>query len=152
METNVLKQIFIDHWKPFVKKYGKRIRPSVLKEVQKFLNCGDPKNGFKLFVCEGCHHTSTTCSCSEAEEWSRIMNEEVLQVNHRHVTFTIDEGLRVIFQKYRRMLKEFMNEAVRLVQEWFEKKLKVAPGIIAGLYTFGSHLNFDPHVSYNGGE
>ncbi|RNB76433.1 IS91 family transposase, partial [Brevibacillus invocatus] len=82
METNILKQIFIDHWNPFVKKYGERIRPSVLKEVQKFLNCGNPKNGFKLFVCEGCHHTKrvpfrckgrfcTTCSCGETEEWSR---------------------------------------------------------------------------------
>ncbi|HHP3706280.1 TPA: IS91 family transposase, partial [Shigella sonnei] len=157
METNILKQIFIDHWNPFVKKYGERIRPSVLKEVQKFLNCGNPKNGFKLFVCEGCHHTKrvpfrckgrfcTTCSCGETEEWSRIMSEEVLQVNHRHVIFTIDEGLRVIFQKHRMMLKKFMNEAVRLVQEWFEKKLKVTPGIIAGLHTFGSRLNFNPHV------
>nr|WP_322112079.1 transposase zinc-binding domain-containing protein [Brevibacillus ruminantium] len=50
MNTNVLKRIFIDHWKPFVEKYGKRIRPSVLKEVEKFLNCGDPKKGFKLLV------------------------------------------------------------------------------------------------------
>lgn len=74
------------------------------------------------------------------------MSEEVLEVNHRHVIFTIDEGLRVVFQKHRRLLKDFMNEAVRLVQEWFEKKMKATPGIIAGLHTFGSRLNFNPHV------
>lgn len=74
------------------------------------------------------------------------MSEEVLQVNHRHVIFTIDEGLRDIFRMHRIMLKEFMDEAVRLVQEWFEKKLKVVPGIIAGLHTFGSRINFNPHV------
>ena len=74
------------------------------------------------------------------------MSEEVLQVNHRHVIFTIDEGLRDIFRRHRAMLKEFMDEAVRVVQKWFEEKLKVTPGIIAGLHTFGSRLNFNPHV------
>nr|WP_165972113.1 transposase [Paenibacillus piri] len=39
-----------------------------------------------------------------------------------------------------------MDEAVRLVKTYFEKKLKAVPGIIAGLHTFGSRLNFNPHV------
>lgn len=78
MEANILKQIFFDHrghWDAFVTKYGKRIRPNVIKEVNKFRNCGNPKNGFKLFVCEGCHDLRpvlyrckgrfcTTCSCA----------------------------------------------------------------------------------------
>lgn len=56
METNILKQIFFDehnHWDNFVKKHGNKIRPSVIKEVKKFRGCGDPRNGFKLFVCCG---------------------------------------------------------------------------------------------------
>lgn len=157
METNILKKIFLDHWPGFVLKYQDRIRPIVLKEVQKFVGCGDPKNGFKLLVCEGCHDMKrvpyrckgrfcTTCSCGETEEWSRLMAEDVFQVNHRHVIFTIDEGLRDIFLSHRKLLKEFMDEAVRIVQEHFEKKHKVTPGIIAGLHTFGSRLNFNPHV------
>ncbi len=55
-----------------------------------------------------------------AEEWSRMMAEDVLQVNHRHVVFTIDEGLRVIFQKQRHLLKPLMDEAVRIIQDWFK--------------------------------
>lgn len=58
METNILKRIFFDehrHWEKFVEKYGARIRPIVIKEVEKFRNCCNPKNGFKLLVCEGCH-------------------------------------------------------------------------------------------------
>jgi hypothetical protein len=39
-----------------------------------------------------------------------------------------------------------MDEAVGVLQQWFEKKFKVTPGIIAGLHTFGSRLNFNPHV------
>ncbi|SMF67684.1 Transposase zinc-binding domain-containing protein, partial [Paenibacillus barengoltzii] len=33
----------------------------------------------------------------ETEEWARLLEQDVFQVNHRHVVFTIDEGLREIF-------------------------------------------------------
>jgi hypothetical protein len=160
MDTNLLKQIFFDehrHWDRFVEKHGERIRANVIKEVEKFRRCGDPRNGFKLMVCEGCHDLRmvpyrckgrfcTTCSCGETEEWSRLLMEDVLQVHHRHVVFTIDEGLWDVFLLHREMLKAYMDEAVRVVQEYFQKKRKVTPGIIAGLHTFGSRLNFNPHV------
>lgn len=160
MEMNILRQIFFDqhgHWDAFVEKHKHKIRSSVVKEVEKFRGCGDLKNGFKLLVCEGCHEVRripyrckgrfcTTCSNGETEEWSRLLEEDVFQVNHRHVIFTIDEGLRPIFLLHRKLLKIFMDEAVRLVKEFFQKKHKVVPGIIAGLHTFGSRMNFNPHV------
>ena len=74
------------------------------------------------------------------------MAEEVLQVNHRHVVFTIAEELWIIFLQKRELLKDFMNEAVRIVQDWFKKKYKITPGIIAGIHTFGARMNFNPHV------
>ena len=155
-----MKRIFFDHhdhWEAFKQKHGAKIRPIVIKEVEKFRDCGNPKNGFKLFVCEGCHDTRlvpyrckgrfcTTCSIGESEEWSRLLTEDVMQVNHRHVIFTIDEGLRDVFLLHRELLKEFMDEAVRIILAYFKKKAKVTPGVIAGLHTFGSRVNFNPHV------
>ncbi|UZH05460.1 transposase zinc-binding domain-containing protein [Heyndrickxia coagulans] len=143
-----MKQILFDehqHWEDFKKKYGARIRPIVIKEVEKFRDCGNLKNGFKLFVCEGCHHTHlvpfrckgrfcTTCSVGESEEWSRLLTEEALQVNHRHVIFTIDEGLRDIFLWHRELLKPLMDEAAKLITDYFQKKAKVTLGIIAGVF------------------
>jgi hypothetical protein len=160
MERNILRRIFFDenqHWELFKGKHGKRVRPIVLKEVEKFRDCGDLKNGFKLFVCEGCNDVRkvpyrckgrfcTTCSVGESEEWSRLLSDEVVQVNHRHVIMTIDEGLREVFLKYRHLLKDLMNEAARVIKEFFQKKAKVTPGIIVGLHTFGSRVNFNPHV------
>lgn len=159
METNVLKRIFFDehgHWDRFVAKHKGKLRPHVLKEVEKFRKCGDPRNGFKLLVCEGCHDLRlvpyrckgrfcTTCSCGETEEWARLLEQDVFQVNHRHVVFTIDERLREVFLLHReKLLKAFMDEAVRVVKAYFEKKHKVTPGIIAGLHTFGARMNFNP--------
>lgn len=74
------------------------------------------------------------------------MSEDVFQVNHRHVIFTIDEGLWEIFLCHRKLLKSYMDEAVTVIKSYFQKKLKVTPGIIAGIHTFGSRLNFNPHV------
>jgi len=39
----------------FKKKHGKKIRSVVIKEVEKLRDCGSLKNGFKIYVCEGCH-------------------------------------------------------------------------------------------------
>ncbi len=120
METNILRQIFFDkhqHWEAFKKKHGAKIRPSVIKEVEKFRDCGDIRKGFKLFVCEGCHSVKnvpyrckgrfcTTCSVGESEEWSRLLTEDVLQVNHRH------------------LLKDLMDAASRVLTDFFKKKLR----------------------------
>jgi hypothetical protein len=89
MEKNILKQIFFDthqHWEAFKNKHGAKIRPIVIKEVEKFRDCGDSRKGFKLFVCEGCNDVRkvtyrckgrfcTTCSVGESEEWSRLLTE-----------------------------------------------------------------------------
>jgi hypothetical protein len=53
----ILWKIFFDvnnNWAQFVTKYGKRVRAVVLKEIEKFRTCGEPKQGFKTFACEGC--------------------------------------------------------------------------------------------------
>ncbi|MFK7694450.1 transposase zinc-binding domain-containing protein [Paenibacillus sp. HJGM_3] len=57
----------------------------------------------------------TTCSCRETEEWGRFLEQDVFQVNHRHVVFTIDEGLREVFLRHReKLMREFIDEAVQL--------------------------------------
>jgi len=53
------------------------------------------------------------------------------QTVHRHVVFTIDEGLRLIFAGYygEELLKGLMDKAARLMQNWFEERT-VTPGIV----------------------
>lgn len=50
--------------------------------------------------------------------------DDVLQVHHRHVVFTIDEGLWDNFLVHRHLLKTYMDEAVRVVQEYFVRSGK----------------------------
>ena len=161
MNQNILHTIFFDknnHWDQFSKRFKLKIRPVVFKEVEKFRYCGDISKGFRLYVCEGCHAAKKvpirckgkfcpTCSVGESERWSEIVSQDMFHTTHRHIVFTIDEGLRTIFLKYHReiLLKGLMDDAAQVILDYF-KKQKIRPGIILALHTFGSKLEFNPHV------
>ena len=58
-----IKDIFLDHWDAFVLE-GYPLRPSVLKNVDKIIKCGDPSMGHALYHCEHCgkfKHVYFTC-------------------------------------------------------------------------------------------
>ena len=161
MNQNILHTIFFDknnHWDQFSKRFKLKIRPVVFKEVEKFRYCGDISKGFRLYVCEGCHAVKKvpirckgkfcpTCSVGESERWSEIVSQDMFHTTHRHIVFTIDEGLRTIFLKYHReiLLKGLMDDAAQVILDYFNKQ-KIRPGIILALHTFGSKLEFNPHV------
>lgn len=163
MKKNVLEAIFFDeniNWDKFLKKHGRRVRPVVKREVKKFRYCGDIRMGYRLFVCEGCNNTKhiplkckgkfcPTCAAGESQKWAATTANDLFSVIHRHVIFTIDEGLRDIFlmEKYRgELLKGLMDEAAQIMLDFFQKKHKVQAGIVATIHTFGSKLEFNPHV------
>lgn len=160
MDRNILKEIFFDenkHWECFVKINEGRIRNVVLEEVDKFRLCGEEKAGFKLFACDLCGEIKivahrckgrfcNTCATGYMDEWSSKVAENMYDMSHRHIMFTMPEELWEIFLRRRKLLKDLMDEAVELLKEWFEKKEKVEIGIMAGLHTFGATMIFYPHV------
>ena len=157
---NILRDIFFDkhkHWDKFVSKYEKRIRPIVLKEVEKFRICGQKEAGFTLFACPVCGemkmvpHTCkgrfcTSCATGYTQEWSRETSRRMYRVPHRHIMFTVDERLWEIFNRHRGLLKDMMDLAVNILLDWMKKRGKVKSGAMVGMHTFGAQMNFNPHV------
>ncbi|MBS4024373.1 MAG: transposase [Clostridia bacterium] len=157
---NILRDIFFDenrHWGKFVSKYKKRIRPIVLKEIDKFRRCGQKEAGFTLFACPVCGemkivpHTCkgrfcTSCSTGYTQEWSRETSQRIYSVPHRHIMFTVDERLWEIFTRHRELLKDLMDLAVNILLDWLKKRDKVKSGAMVGIHTFGAKMNFNPHV------
>jgi len=159
-QDNILKDIFFDenrHWERFVTAYGKRIRPVVMREVDKFRRCGQKEAGFTLYACPVCGemkivpHTCkgrfcTSCATSYTQEWSRETSRRMYAVPHRHIMFTIDERLWEIFNRHRELLKNLMDQATEMLLDWLEKRGKVRSGAMVGIHTFGARMNFNPHV------
>ncbi len=77
-----------------------------------------------------------TCATGESQRWSAVVANDMFKVTHRHVIFTIDEGLREIFmmENYRdSLLKGLMDEAAKIILAYFEKR-KVKAGVVATIH------------------
>jgi len=115
MARGIIKQIFSDHWDEFLNRFGHRVRPVVIKEVKKMLECGSFANGYAEYECEKCGEKkkvpfrcrSRFCgSCGKVYIDNRAENmaEKLIQAKHRHMVFTIAEELREYFKKDRELL------------------------------------------------
>ncbi|MFQ8675905.1 MAG: transposase zinc-binding domain-containing protein [Enterococcus avium] len=76
------------------------------------------------FRCKG--KFCPTCATGESQRWAEVAANDLFTVTHRHVIFTIDEGLREIFlkEKYRKeLLKGLMDEAARILLDFLESTI-----------------------------
>ncbi|MEH7389328.1 hypothetical protein V7164_03550 [Bacillus sp. JJ1474] len=71
-----------------------------------------------------CHTVVKDVFVGKSEEWSRLLTEDVLQVNHQHVIFTIDEGLLYIFAAPSTFVKEINGCSFKIYYGLFQKKVK----------------------------
>jgi hypothetical protein len=92
-----------------------------------------------------------SCHAKRLEEWGDWVREELLlDVPHRQVVFTIPRMLRVFFKYNRRFLGELCRSALRSLIRYFELMAgrDVMPGVIAVTQTFGTKINFHPHLHF----
>jgi hypothetical protein len=93
---------------------------------------------------------------------------DTLDVNHRHMVFTIDERLRPYFKSHPDWLHFLFDAAKEAIFYAFNKekantnkklssrkkkrkrnKNKITPGFIITLHTYGRDLKWNPHVHYD---
>ena len=156
--ANVLQNIFKDHYEEML--YILRPRFSVIENVKRMINCGDPSFGGAMYGCASCgtlkfvpfrchSRFCPTCGNKYSIDRTTSMSFKILNVKHRHCVFTIDSELRHFFLKDRSLLN-CLFEAVRsVVIHLFHKDNKselFTPGFICVLHTFGRDLKWNPHI------
>ena len=138
------------------------LRGVVTRAVDAFLACGRPENGFARVVCPECRaeflvpfscRTRNFCpSCQQKRSllFAEKLREDVLApVHHRHMIFTIPVALRGLFLRERRLLgllPRCAYETVRRVYQELHGTRDSLPGMVASIQTFGSQLQWNPHV------
>ena len=148
---NRLKQIFKDHFQKMIDN-GVRFRDTVIKNVEKFINCG--QNGYATFVCEDCgifrHITfrcksrfCTTCGNRYNMERTDAMASKIIDVSHRHCIFTLPDTLRIYFRRDYALLQLFFDAVSQCLYRQFRGN---TPAFICVLHTFGRDLKWNPHV------
>lgn len=142
------------------KKLKKNIRDIELKEVEKMLNCCNPSKGYMTYQCDDCgdiEHIPFTCKsricthCGKkfADKWSEKIANEMFDVPHRHMIFTVPDALWQYIEQDRKLLNVLVNSVnrslTRLVNQKSSNK-NVKLGLICVIHQQGKDLKFNPHI------
>jgi len=122
----------------------------VSAKLVKYLDCGNPKCGFARIRCPDCGTARLlmfscktrgfcpTCHAKCREEWGEWMREKlILRTSHRQVVSTIPKMLRIFFKFNRSLLSDKATT-----------RKEITPGLIAVIQSFGSRINFHPHLHF----
>ncbi len=135
-------------------------RKSVIENVDRMINCGDPAFGGAMYGCSSCgtlkfvpfrchSRFCPTCGTKYSIDRTTSMSFKIINVQHRHCVFTIDSELRHFFLEDRSLLG-LLFEAVQSVILYMFHKInkteKFTPGFICVLHTFGRDLKWNPHI------
>jgi ribosomal protein S27E len=137
---------------------------SIVKEVVgRYLDCGNPRNGFAGIRCPDCHEERLvmfscrtrgfcpSCHAKRLEEWGEWMREKLLlDAPHRQVVFIVPKRLRLFFKYDRRLLGDLCRAALRSLERYFEAVTGglMTLGVVAAIQTFGDRINFHPHLHF----
>lgn len=135
-------------------------RDSVIENVNKMINCGDPAFGGAMYGCSNCgtlkfspfrchSRFCPTCGNMYSIDRTTSMSFKIINVQHRHCVFTIDEALRPFFLKDRSLLNCLFSAVSSVVSRMFHKDNQhelFTPGFICVLHTFGRDLKWNPHI------
>jgi len=157
--TFTIKQILSDHWTHFL-SLGFKLRPAIIKNVEKVIHCGDPALGYALYFCSDCGKVKhvpfrcksrfcNTCGATYVSERAKNISCKLINCNHRHLVFTIPTELRKFFRKDRSLLNILFKASSQTLLAWFHKLNKsehFTPGFISTLHTFGRDLKWNPHI------
>lgn len=156
-----IKDIFRDYWEDFVKDNSHLyIRPAVFNNVEKMLTCQTPDLGYNFFECPNCDsfhilfntcksRFCNTCGIKYAKQRANAVSKVMLDIKHRHITFTIPDSIRHYFRRNRRLLYvlfEAVNQTMKWIAKKHSKKLNYQFGYVLTLHTFGRPLTFNPHI------
>ena len=155
---SILQDIFKDHYEEMI--YTLHPRDSVIENVDKMINCGDPSFGGSMYACPHCGNLKfvpfrcksrfcPTCGVKYSQQRATQIAFKLIRCTHRHCVFTIDDELRHFFLEDRSLL-DCLFQAVRsVVLRMFHnlnKSKNFVPGFVCVLHTFGRPLEWNPHI------
>jgi hypothetical protein len=120
---NILQEIFADYYEEI--KYTLHPRKCEMENINKMINCGDPSFGGAMYGCTKCGKLKfvpfrcksrfcPTCGNMYAIDRTTAMSFKVIDVQHRHCVFTIDDSLRPFFLKDHSLLNCLFSSVNRV--------------------------------------
>ena len=158
MNKPTVQDIFQCFYPAYLEKYSPS--PGQAKVARNILNCKTGAYGANVSVCEDCgavqvHYNSCRnrccpmCQAVPKEVWMDARREDVLDAPYFHLVFTVPDILNpVIYSNQKLLYDTLYHAASATISELTAdpKHLGANVGYICILHTWGSEMNFHPHI------
>jgi hypothetical protein len=153
-----LARYFDQWWDEYIKNPKVFISPEQYKAVAAIRACRTEALGIDHYVCEECGEISKvyhscknrfcpTCSWKDTLDWADKMKDQMLDIPHRHVVFTVPHKLNNLLEDNKQIMLDILFKAsADSIKDWMGHKYKLTPGIIGVLHTAGETKELHPHI------
>lgn len=151
-----------DIFRRFYPMYLDKYTPSAIqaKTAINIINCKTGAYGANVSICEDCgqihiHYNSCRnrccpmCQAVPKEIWMDMRREDVLEAPYFHLVFTVPEILNPVILSNQQLLYDALYHAASATVNELTadaKYLGARVGYICILHTWGSEMNFHPHI------
>ena len=158
MEHPTVQDIFLRFYPRYLDKHTPS--PQQSKVANCIINCKTGAYGANVSMCEDCGHLQIhynscrnrccpMCQALPKEKWMDKRREDVLEAPYFHVVFTVPQELNPLIYSNQQLLYDAMYHCVsETINELTSdsKHLGAKVGYICVLHTWGSEMNFHPHI------
>ena len=158
MKKPTVQDIFHSFYPKYLEKYTPS--PMQAKTARDIMNCKTGAYGSNVSICTNCGHTHIhhnscrnrccpMCQAVTKELWMDARREDVLEAPYFHMVFTVPEQLNpVIYSNQKLLYDALYHAASSTIQELSadSKYLGAKVGYICVLHTWGSQMNYHPHI------
>lgn len=131
-------------------------RPAVRENFHKMLDCRTLALGAEVYASDNGErktfpHTCKSRACSSCGQratlnWQCEVAAMLPEIPFAGVTLTTPDTFWPIFQQNRHLLDDLPAIAAGVLQDRVEQKFGARVAVLVVCQTFGSHLNFNPHL------
>ena len=158
MVNPTVQDIFHQFYPLYLEQYSPS--PQQAKVAHCIINCKTGAYGANVQFCEDCGHPqihynsfrNRCCSMCQAlpkEKWMDKRREDVLEAPYFHVVFTVPQELNSLIYSNQQLLYDALYHSVSAtINELTSdtKHLGAKVGYICVLHTWGSEMNYHPHI------
>ena len=158
MDKPTVQDIFNRFYSGYLERHTPS--PEQTKAATCIMNCKTGAYGANVDVCEDCgciqiHYNSCRnrccpmCQALPKEKWMDLRREDVLEAPYFHVVFTVPADLNPIIYSNQKLLYDALYHAASGALDELcadPKYLGAKIGYLCILHTWGSEMNFHPHI------
>lgn len=156
-KRHVLRDLFASRFRQYCSAH--QVSEYKLKVMNSLISCKTGKLGYTLAHCDTCHRIEMhACACGNRncpscgylneQRWVALRQSEVIPgIPYFHLVFTLPHDLStVMYQNQKETLNLLFRSAADTVLTLSADKLKMTPGILMVLHSFGADLSLHYHV------